>query len=86
MTHFNFILSTNISINTRAIKKIKNLNKVMWSYKIEKGQLIRNVDSNHQRALKGWCVIQGNSEGITESRQSTTSYEDANMKIITWKE
>lgn len=66
MTHFNFILSTNISTNTRAIKKIKNLNKVMWSYKIEKGQLIRNVDSNHQRALKGWCVIQGDSEGITD--------------------
>lgn len=34
-------------INTLAIKNIKNLNKFMWSYKIEKGQLIQTVDSNH---------------------------------------
>lgn len=53
MAHFNFILSTNIAISTLAIKKIKNLNKVMWSYKIEKGQLIWKVDSNHQRAHRG---------------------------------
>lgn len=57
----------------------------MWSYKIEKGQLIWKVDSNHQRAHRGWCVTQGKSGGIGDFRQATTSYEDANMKIITWK-